>query len=394
MFRRAFRLPFKLMGIPVELDVSFLVILPVLAWMISTNLGAISEQLHIGIDADALGQTTAAFLLGLAAALGLFVSIVVHELGHAMVGRRLGFEVKVITLWLLGGMAQFEKMPKRGGAEAIMAIAGPVTSYALAGVFWLVLTVTPASAAPAWKFLSGYLMGMNVLLATFNLVPALPLDGGRVLRSLLALRMDYLKATLAAAGASKVLAFSMALLGILSGNIWLIFIAFFVFMAVTGETQMAMFSEMLRGIEVRDLMTSDVKTVSPETKVPDILGRMLADGHLGYPVVDASKRLVGMLTLGNIKSEALERKEPAVTASEVMSTDVKTITAADSAYDAFQKITQGTSGRLMVVGADGHVEGIISKSDLVRAVQVRTVGEALGYVRHQEPASPAGSSAR
>ena len=133
MFRNAFRLPFKLLGIPIQLDLSFLFILPILVWIIASNLEAYIKVTGLDIDPKSLSQGLTPYVLGFAAAVGLFVSVLIHELGHAVVGRHYGFATKSITLWLLGGVAQFEKLPRQGRSEAIMAIAGPITSFGLAG---------------------------------------------------------------------------------------------------------------------------------------------------------------------------------------------------------------------------------------------------------------------
>ena len=253
MFKNAFRLPFKLLGIPVQLDVSFLLVLPLFAWLIGNNIEVYVEILRLKIEPEVLKEGYAPYLVGLVSALGLFGSVLIHELGHCVVGRYYRLEIVSITLWLLGGMAQFKRMPKRGGVEAVVAIAGPVTSFAVAGVCWVLLQLTPVTIVPL-HFVLAYLVWMNVVLATFNLLPALPLDGGRVLRSLLALRSNHLKATLGAAALSRVIALGMGLVGLMTGHIFLLLIAFFVFMAGMAESQMAMAADLLRGIHVLSLI--------------------------------------------------------------------------------------------------------------------------------------------
>lgn len=390
MFRNAYRLPFKLLGIPIQLDLTFLIILPLLAWLIGSNIESFIKSFGLGIDPVHLKEGLLPLSLGLAAALGLFVSILLHELGHSVVGQYFGFRVKVITLWLLGGMAQFENIPRRRGAEAIMAAAGPITSYVLAGVCWVALSATPRDL-PALKFVLAYLMWMNTILATFNLLPALPLDGGRIFRSFLALRMNYLKATMVATGVSKVLAIALGLLGFAFGHIFLMLIALFIYIAVTGESQMTTAAEVLHGIEVRHIMTREVKTVSPEMTVADLLQKMLKEKHLTYPVVDDAGIMVGMVSLTSIQSKAsLDHDQPSVIVEEIMSSDFSEIGANESALDAFKVIGQNVSGRLVVLDAQRRLRGIISKTDLVRAVQVRMVGYVLE--RLPEQAAVAGTS--
>lgn len=375
MFRTAYRLPFRLLGIPVHLDVTFLLILPILAWMIGRNVGSYIEVLELPIDPTPLQEGMTPFLLGLIAAIGLFVSILVHELGHSVVARRYGVYVKRIILWVLGGLAQFEQLPRQRGAEALIAIAGPITSFLVGALCWILFLSVRANATLAFVF--AYLSYMNVFLATFNLLPALPLDGGRVLRSLLALRVSYLRATQVSARISKSLAVLMGLLGFVFFNVFFVLIAFFVYMAVSGESQIAAVSEMLQGIYVQDVMTRKVKTVRPDLGVSDLLQRMLEERHLGYPVSDESGELVGVITLDDVRGLGSSQETRNITANEIMSREISTIKESASAWEAFQKMSRNNFGRLMVVDSNGRLTGILSKTDLIRAIQVRTVGSTL-----------------
>ncbi len=377
MLRKGYRLPFQLFGIPVYLDSTFLVILPLLAWMIGSRLDLYVRLLRLGVDPAALQQGALPYVLGLIAALGLFCSVLVHELGHSIVARRYGVEAKRITLWILGGVAQLEEMPRQRGAEAVVAIAGPFTSFAVAALCWVILASFPQDAASA-RFIFGYLAFTNVALGTFNLLPALPLDGGRVLRSLLALRMPHLRATQLAASVSQVLAVLLGLVGFLSLNIFLVLVAFFVYMAGSSEAQTTLVAEMLEGIGVEYLMTRDVQTVHPQMRVSDLVDKMLRERHLGYPVLDDAGGLVGMVTLGGIQGA-----DPNATVEQVMSRRIVTIQQNRSALEAFQTMSRNNFERLVVVNPWGQMVGIISKTDLVRAVQVRIVGLAL----HPEPSA-------
>ena len=374
MLRAAYRLPFRILGIPIEIHISFLLILPVFAFVIGANLETFVDQFGLDVDPTRLEGEGFRFLLGLVAVVGLFASVLVHELGHCVVGRALGMKIRVITLWLLGGMAQFEKLPRRRGHEALMAIAGPITSLAIAGVFWGALALTPRDlAAPV--FVMAYLMWMNVILAGFNLLPALPLDGGRVFRSLLALRWSYLEATQTAVRVSKALAFALGIVGILGGQggIWLVILAFFIYMAVVAEGQLTTVAEVLRGIDVGDLMTRDVKTVAPETPLTELMHRMIEEKHLAYPVVSGEGDLLGVVTLGAVQGRIREAPELELTVRDVMSAEFGAIRPGESALEAFERITREDLGRLLVIDDERRLRGIISKTDLVRAVQVRLV---------------------
>ncbi len=270
MFRNVYRLPFRLLGIPVQLDLTFLFVLPLLAWLIGSDLDKFIVAFDLNIDREPLTRGFRPYALGFFAALGLFFSILIHELGHSLVGQRFNLKIKSITLWVLGGMAEFESIPTQRGTEAVMAVAGPVTSFLLAGLVWMLQHAVPQPYG-GLRFILAYLFYMNIVLGTFNLIPALPLDGGRVLRSLLAMRISYLKATKVAATLSKTLALVLGLGGFLSLNLWLMLIAFFIFVAVSGESSYASVSTVLRGIRVDDLMTRDVSTVPPEMKVSGLI---------------------------------------------------------------------------------------------------------------------------
>ncbi|MDR7521780.1 MAG: site-2 protease family protein [Armatimonadota bacterium] len=371
MLRKGYRLPFRLLGIPIYLDPTFLIILPLLAWVIGSRLDLYIRLFRLPVDAQALQEGHTPYLLGLAAALGLFASVLIHELGHSVVGRGYGVQVKRITLWLLGGVAQFEEMPRQRGAEAVVAIAGPLTSLAVAAVCSLVAAIVPP-AALAVRFVLGYLVFMNGALAAFNMLPALPLDGGRVLRSLLALRMPQLRATQIAAGISSAIAIMLGLAGFLTFNLFLILIAFFVYMAGSAETQNALVAEMLEGIGVEDLMTRDVQTVPIAMPIADLIQKMLRERHLGYPVVDAAGNLAGIVTLND-----LQGADASAPVERVMSPTVATISVRGSALEAFEAMSRNNYGRLVVLGPGRQMVGIITKTDLIRAVQVRVVGLAI-----------------
>ena len=377
MFRTAFRLPVKILGIPLKVDLSFLIILPLLAWIIGSNVPAFVEAFRLGIDPEVLASGLMPYWLGLAAAVGLFASVVIHELGHAVVGMRLGLKVKDITLWLLGGVARFADMPRRQGREAIVAVAGPATSFGIAMVLYFLLPQIPPDQA-ALRFLTAYLLVMNLVVGAFNLLPAIPLDGGRILRSLLALRFPYLQATRISAGVSRTLAVLLGLVGFATLSPFLMLIAFFVFMAVSGETTQATMREVLEHVPVTDVMAKEVESVRAELAVGALLDRMLEDGYHGYPVLDAEGRLAGMVTLEGVKRRKRAGQiAPDTRVGEIMSTGNCSIPASATAFEAFQKMAQDGGDRIAVIDADRSVRGIISKTDLLRSVQVRDLEREL-----------------
>jgi CBS domain-containing protein len=301
--------------------------------------------------------------------LGLFLSVLIHELGHALTARAYGVQTREITLWLLGGVAQLEQIPRARGAEAVIAIAGPIVSVLLSGLFGLLRGLVPAAAAEA-QFLLGYLALINLSLALFNLLPALPLDGGRILRSLLALYQPYLVATRTAVATSKVLAFGLGLLGLLIGNLFMLLIAFFVFMAASAEAEQAVLSRTLEGLRVRDLMTRAVSTVPPSLSVAELLEKMLQERHVGYPVVEEG-RLLGLISLEDLQgaspqTRVLERMRPPLQVNETT-----------EALEALQRMAQEGFSRLLITDTEGNLVGILSKTDLLRALQLRAAQMSL-----------------
>jgi Zn-dependent protease/CBS domain-containing protein len=371
--RTVYRLPFRILDIPVQIDLSFLLILPVLAWIIGSQLQQLIAAFAMDIDPDPLTRGITPYLLGLVAALGLFLSVLIHELGHSVVGRMFNLRIRSITLWILGGMAQFERIPRKRGTEAVMAIAGPITSLMVGALSGTLLWMTPHDMGGT-RFVLAYLMFMNFILVAFNMLPALPLDGGRVFRSLLAMRIPYLRATQVAVSVSRFLAIALGLFGFLTVNIWFILMAFFIYIAVGGESQYATVSTVLRGIAVGDVMTRDVRTVRDDVSVAELIQRMFQERYLTLPVLDGSERLVGLVTLQDVrKVRAQGWDENSRTVGEIMSRKLEQIREHQSALDAFQRISRSESGRLLVTGQGGELRGIISKTDLVRAIQLRTV---------------------
>ncbi len=380
MFKNAFRLPFRLLGIPLYLDVTFLIILPLLAWMIGAQLEQFVTVLEMPVDVAPLLEGYTPFLLGLAAALMLFGSVVVHELGHAVTGRFYGVETERITLWLLGGVAHFKEMPKQRGAEAVVAIAGPITSFVLGGIFAGLIPFVPGEMGGLY-FVVVYTAYMNVVLATFNLIPALPLDGGRVLRSLLALRTSRLEATRISAAISRGLAIALGLFGLVTFNLFMILIAFFVYMAVTAETQYAVFTEGLSRFSVELLMTSPVATVPPDITVGEVFDRMLAEARLAYPVQTGDGAYVGQVTVAGIQQARRDQR-----ISEVMEPLPEMIPMGTGADELFDRMIREDQHRLLVADDHGSVVGIVTKTDLMRAFQIAS--EAPKGDVATEPAGP------
>ncbi len=360
-------------GIPIKLDLTFLLILPVFAWLIGTQVAdwvRIMNQIWgLGLAAGPLSSGAMPWYLGAAAAVGLFVGVILHELGHSVVSIHFGFPIDSITLWIFGGIARLTDQPEEWSEELLIAIAGPVVSIILGVLSFVALFAVPTDFQ-AVRFVLGYLALMNLVLAAFNLLPGFPMDGGRVLRALLARTRPFAQATQTAAEVGKVFAIMLGLFGLLSGNILLIGIAFFIYIGASSEAQQSVLAATFRNVRVQDVMTDaeNLHTVSSDTSIADLLEMMFQQRHTGYPVVDDGE-LVGMITLDDARSVRQVERD-AYTVREVMSTDVKTIPADSDAMDALETIQQHNIGRLPVIDADGNVAGIISRTDLMTAFNI------------------------
>ncbi|WP_226482432.1 CBS domain-containing protein [Natrinema amylolyticum] len=373
---RSFRIG-SLFGIPIKLDLTFLLVLPLFAYLIGTRIEAVSEILNgaldAGIDVSVVTAGSMPWLLGLAAAIGLFVGVVLHELGHSLTAQRYGFPIDSITLWLFGGIAAFSEMPEDWRQELNIAVAGPIVSV-LVGIGTYALFVATPESFSGVRFVLGYLAVLNVALAFFNMIPAFPMDGGRVLRALLARGQPYAQATQQAASVGKVFAVGMGLFGLLAFNIILIGVAFFVYIAASSEAQQVTMKAAFQDVTVGDIMTpaSDLHTVEPDTTVAELIQRMFTERHTGYPVVDTQafegERLIGLVTLTDARDvDPVERD--AYTVEDVMTTDLQTISPDSDAMTAIERMREHDIGRLLVVDDDDLV-GLISRTDVMTAFDI------------------------
>ncbi len=380
MNSRGVRLPFKLLGVPVLLDYSFLLILPLFAYMIGSQLASYAQLLAtigVNIDPAGLDQGVTRWLLGTAAATGLFASVVVHELGHAVTARLYGVRTLEIRLWFLGGVAKLDEMPRARGAEAVVAVAGPITSVIVGVLLWLALPHT--LELPGLALVLSYLAITNIALALFNLLPALPLDGGRILRGLLALFLPHLRATNVAAFVSAVVAILLGLYGFFSMNFLLVILAFFVYNAGRAEAQAAVITEALEGKTVGDVMTGEPMTVELTMPLEQFVRMANFQPHAGYPVVDSVGALRGYARIADAQERlatpdngGADATPPADgtggTVADVLRS-AETVGLNETALAALARIAESQLGRLMVTDPTGRLVGIIGKSDLIKLLR-------------------------
>jgi Zn-dependent protease/CBS domain-containing protein len=368
-------------GIPIKLDLTFLLVLPLFAWLIGSDVGNLATVLNgmfgSAMPADALTAGATRWVLGAAAATGLFVCILLHEFGHSLVAMRYGYEIESITLWLFGGVARFTEMPEDWKQEFTIAIAGPIVSVALGVLSYFAFRVVPG-ALPTVQFVLAYLALTNVALAVFNMLPGFPMDGGRVLRALLARTRSHARATQIAAEVGKLFAVVLAIVGLFA-NLFLVALAFFIYIGASSEAQQTVMKAAFQDVTVGDIMTpaAELQTVTADTPVTTLTDRMFRERHTGYPVL-RSGDLVGMVTLDDTR-DVREVERDAYRVDDVMATDLTTISPDANAMDAISMMQREKVGRLPVVDEAGELVGLISRSDLVTAFNIiRTSGSGIG----------------
>ena len=361
----------RITGIPIRLNVTLVVFLPLLAWLISREeqlsfyAGVVDSIAPRAVDAAAVQSGTAPVIVGVATALGLFVGVLLHELGHSWTARRYGITITSITLWIFGGMARMEDLPEDWNVELYVALAGPAMSVLVGAACYASLFVLPAQ--PILVVVVGSLAVINVTLAIFNLVPAFPMDGGRVLRALLARSRPYAEATRTAATVGKFMAVLIAVLAVLAFAPILLLVAMFVYVAAGAESRATVLRELLEGVTVRELMSTDVRTVTPETTVAEFLDRVLTERTTAYPVMERGT-VTGVVTLDSIRSVPVDDRET-TTVTDVMGSSPPTVAPDADAFDALSAMSATAGDRVLVV-EEGRFVGQLTTDDFMTAIEV------------------------
>jgi len=368
----------RLFGIPIMIHFTFLLIIPLFAWIIGTDIGytvtMVSDIFGITIDSSLITQGYSPYLLGLIIACGLFFGVFVHELSHSMVARLAGIRIESITLLFFGGVASIEDKETDPRIEFRMALAGPAMSllFGIVCVGLLYGTNVIISENPPLTglvmYIFGYLAILNILLCVFNLLPAFPMDGGRVLRSYLALRMPLHKATEIASTIGKGFAIIFGILGLIVFSPILILIAFFIYIGAGQESSVTRYRFLLKDVNIRDIMSKPVKSVTPGMSLTEIINLMYQTKHLGFPVMDRGY-LIGIITLTDL-SRVPSIDRDAMQVQDAMTREVITLTPDAPVIDALKIMTQQDIGRIPVI-SDGILIGIITKSDIFTVLELR-----------------------
>lgn len=318
-------------------------------------------------------RTIAAVLEGVAFILLLFVAVTLHEYGHALTARRFGIKTRDITLYPIGGVARLERMPEKPIQELWVALAGPAVNLVIAaGLFaWLVLTnaFVPLSqlTLTAGSFIER-LMLVNLSLVAFNLIPAFPMDGGRVLRALLALKLDYVQATQIAAKIGQGLAFVFGFVGLFS-NPMLILIAFFVWMGAAQEASMVQMKNSIGGIPVSRVMEADFKTLAPSDPLSRVAQLILSGSQQDFPVVDDG-RLVGLVTRSDFLT-AINRYGENVPATVVMRRNLPDVDSFEMLERAMVSLRESNLPSLPVRHG-GVLVGMITNENIMEFMMIRS----------------------
>jgi Zn-dependent protease/CBS domain-containing protein len=389
MFRTRWRL-FRLWGLSINIDASWLIIVALLTWTLTTVFRGAAP-----------GAPTAEYwAMGLITALAFFVCILLHELGHALVARRLGIPLRGVTLFLFGGVAELEGEPASAGAEFVMAIAGPIVSAVLVGVF-AALAVAGSTAAWPWQvvLVLEYLAGINLWVLIFNLVPAFPLDGGRVLRSILWGAMGNVRrATYVASLCGRAFSWVLIGLGVLEffygevmGGVWMCLIGLFLGQAAASGYQQVLIREALQGEPVRRIMDPAPVTAPPSLDLQHWVEDYVYRGRQkAFPVAEDG-RLEGV-----IDTSALSRyprgEWPLHTVGEAMRHDVAPLSVPPDAdaFQALERMRRTGSNRLLVTDG-GRLVGVVSRRDLMNFLALKLEledGDDGGPPPEEAPAQP------
>lgn len=319
------------------------------------------------------GRSVAAVLEGVVFILVLFGCVVLHEFGHALTARRFGITTRDITLLPIGGVARLERMPDDPVQELWVALAGPAVNVviALALAAWLassgaLVPITEIDVARG-PFLER-LLYVNVLLVGFNLLPAFPMDGGRVLRALLATRMEYTRATQVAATLGQSMAFFFGFLGIV-GNPLLLFIALFVWLGASQEASMVQIRSALAGIPVSRAMITEFRSVAPGDTLATVVDLLLDGAQQDFPVVDGG-RMVGIV-LGRDLSSALQQRGPDGRVDDVMRRDAPTVDGRDMLEPVFRRLST-TGSPVAAVERDGRMVGLVTLDNVGEFLMVQS----------------------
>jgi Zn-dependent protease len=349
----------RIAGIRVQMHWTFLILI---AWVILVHATG--------------GASPAQIVAGVLLVLAVFACIVLHELGHALTARRFGIQTRDITLLPIGGVARLERMPDEPWQEFLVAIAGPIVNVVIAAVLYVGLSAAGALqpmrqvAAVGGNFFDQLLL-VNVFIVGFNLLPAFPMDGGRILRSLLALKLPYARATRIAATAGRGMAMLFGLAGLYIFNPFLLFIAIFVYLGAQAEAQQVEQRLALEGFTVRDAMMTRFTALPDSATLGDAAEELLAGAQQDFPVI-ANGRLVGVLSRGALVAHLRERGRD-MRVGELAAQECRPAQDGESLEAALQRMRELRCNTLPVV-RDGAIVGLLTLENVTEMLLVQGAG--------------------
>jgi Zn-dependent protease/CBS domain-containing protein len=306
----------------------------------------------------------------------VFACVVLHEFGHVLAARRYGVQTPDITLLPIGGVARLQRIPEQPSQELVIALAGPAVNVVIAVALYLALGALPSAHSmelqnPGTNLLAR-LLSVNIFLVLFNLIPAFPMDGGRVLRALLGYRMGFARATQIAAVVGQALAFAFGLLGLL-GNPLLLFIALFVYLGAAAEAHSVQLRQAARGIIAGDAAITRFESLTPLSTVEDAVQCLIRTTQHEFPIVDGGGRLRGVLTR-DAMIHALRDAGPSVSVMEVMRRDIPVVHQRQTLDEALRLLQESRQPAVGVVDSDGRLAGFITPENLGELMMVHAAG--------------------
>ena len=303
----------------------------------------------------------------------LFLCVVLHEYGHALTARRYGIKTRDITLYPIGGVARLERMPDKPIEELWVALMGPAVNVVIAAVLFVYLSLSQGLVpmtdltVASGSFLAR-VMAVNVSLVLFNLIPAFPMDGGRVLRALLAMRMDYVRATQIAANVGQGLAFLFGLVGLFN-NPFLLFIAFFVWIGASQEASMVQMRNSISGIPVTNAMQTKFEILSPSDRLDRVVNLILAGSQQDFPVVE-NGQFIGVLTRDDF-IKALSQQGQDTPVVDVIRRNVPTVDSHEMVETALTRLQESGAKTLPVMHL-GRFVGLVTSENITEFLMIRS----------------------
>jgi Zn-dependent protease/CBS domain-containing protein len=355
----------KILGIPIYLDPSWFLIFALITWMLAQNYFPLEFKNWTILSYWLVGFITSIFF---------FLSILLHESGHSIIAKKYKLKVKRITLFLFGGVSEISEDPPKSSAEFWIAAAGPITSFILAAIFYLLAKVFAYNQYLAASF--QYLAFINFILAIFNLIPGFPLDGGRILRSIVwAITKNYKQATAIVSNAGRFFGFFFIMLGVLQifqnnviDGLWMLFIGWFLEITAMSQIQKQALNGLLSGHQVYEALSNDYGIVYPDSTVQEILDNHFIGANRRSLLVKDNNIIVGFLTPGRINSISIkDRQNKTVEDVMIPLQDINKINSTELLLDALRSINENDV-RVVPVIENGNCIGILNSKSITQFI--------------------------